>query len=278
MSWPTRPIRDDRPSYPERKSAGSRAALPRGERAKLPERDGAMKADRSGPPRPAWFFVALLAWAPVILVLDGTLSAPWPWQYVLGAATFGVLWLATTRLERRDRAQVWLCVGVATGFEYLGSQVWGGYRYRFGGIPLFVPPGHGLIYVFAIALAATEWVRRYERAFTYAVFGFAAAWVIAGLVLLPPVTNRLDVHGAMWLPLFAYVVLFSPRRAIFAAIFIATTDVELAGTWTRSWTWMTTIPWYHVGSGNPPSAIAGGYAIIDGTVLLLSAPILRSIS
>lgn len=235
-----------------------------------------MKDERAGPARPAWFFVALLAYAPATLVLDGFLRTAWPWQYVLGALTFGVLWLATTRLERRDRAQVWLCVAVATGFEYLGSQVWGGYRYRFGGIPLFVPPGHGMIYVFAIALAATGWVRRYERAFTFGAFALAAAWALAGLVLLPASSHRLDVHGAMWLPLFAYVVLFSPRRAIFAAIFIATTDVELAGTWTRSWTWLATIPWFGVGSGNPPSAIAGGYAIIDGTVLLLSGLMLRA--
>ena len=235
-----------------------------------------MEEERAKPARPAWFFVALLAYAPLTLVLDGALPSPWPWQYVLGAVTFGVLWLATSRLDRRDRAQVWLCVGVATAFEYFGSQVWGGYRYRFGAIPLFVPPGHGMIYVFAIALAATSWVRRYERAFTFGVFAVAAAWAIAGLVLLPASSHRLDVHGAMWLPMFAYVVLFSPRRAIFAAIFIATTDVELAGTWTRSWTWLATIPWFGVGSGNPPSAIAGGYAIIDGTVLALTALFLRA--
>jgi hypothetical protein len=229
----------------------------------------------SGRSQPPWFFVALLAYAPVVLVFDGRLAAPWPWEYVAGVVTFGALWLATMRLDPRNRGPVWLCVLIATGYEYLGSQVWGGYRYRFGAIPLFVPPGHGLIYVFAIALAATEWVRRHERAFTVAVFAVAAAWTVAGLVVLPPATQRVDVHGAMWLPLFAYVVLFSPRRAIFAAIFIATTDVELAGTWTRSWTWMATMPWYHVGSGNPPSAIAGGYAIIDGTVLAVTAAVLR---
>ena len=64
-------------------------------------------------------------------------------------------------------------------------------------------------------------------------------------------------------------MLFSPRRALFAGIFIAVTDLELAGTWFGAWTWLPSTPWFHVASGNPPSAIAGGYTIIDGTVLLI---------
>jgi hypothetical protein len=94
----------------------------------------------------------------------------------------------------------------------------------------------------------------------------AIAWTIAGLTLLPAMTRRVDIHGLVWLPLFAYVLLFSPRRAFFAAIFIATTDIELFGTWFHSWMWAAHTPWFHVTSGNPPSAIAGGYAIIDGSV------------
>jgi hypothetical protein len=170
-----------------------------------------------------------------------------------------VLWLASRSLPAADRSTIWICVAVATGFEALGSQVWGGYHYRFGGIPAFVPFGHGLIYVFGIGLAATDLVRRYERPFTLAVLTIAVAWAIGGLTLLPAVTGRTDVHGILWLPLFAYVLLFSPRRAFFAALFIATTDVELFGTWFGSWRWLEHTPWVNVTSGNPPSAIAGGY-------------------
>jgi len=56
---------------------------------------------------------------------------------------------------------------------------------------------------------------------------------------------------------------------MFAAIFVATTDLELAGTINGDWAWLPTAPWDHVPSGNPPSAIAGGYSIIDGSVGLL---------
>lgn len=217
----------------------------------------------------------MLLYAPAVLFLDGRLEAPWPWEYALGAVTLAVLALWTTRLSPADRLQVWLCVIVATLFEVLGSQIWGAYRYRFVGIPAFVPFGHGLVYVFAFGLAATPWVRRNERAFTLAVLGLAAAWAFGGLGPLAAVTGRVDVHGLVWLPVFAAAILFSPRRTLFAGLFLAVTDLELAGTYFGAWTWAPYTPWTHLPSGNPPSAIAGGYTIIDGSVLLLTGLLAR---
>ena len=58
------------------------------------------------------------------------------------------------RLEGRQRLAALICVPVATLFEVFGSLIWGGYHYRFGNIPLYVPPGHALVYVFGITAAA----------------------------------------------------------------------------------------------------------------------------
>jgi hypothetical protein len=116
-------------------------------------------------------------------------------------------------------------------------------------------------------------------AFTRGILGIAAAWAISGLTFLPQWTARHDAHGMMWLPVFAYALLRSPRKAFFASLFIATTDIELAGTWLGNWLWAPVTPWLHLASGNPPSAIAGGYAIIDGSMLQLAAlmPVLRAV-
>ncbi|HEX3550442.1 MAG TPA: hypothetical protein VHT53_08705 [Candidatus Elarobacter sp.] len=229
------------------------------------------RCDQAAKRIPAWCLGAVLLYAPVVLFIDGRLASPWPWEYVLGALTLAVLAWWTSRLSPTDRVQVWVCVVVATGWEYLGSQIWGGYRYRFGGIPAFVPFGHGLVYVFAFSLAATPFVVRRERAFAYAALAAACAWALAGVTVLPALTHRVDWHGWYWLPLFAAAILFGPRKALFAGIFIAVTDLELAGTWFGVWTWVPSTPWFHVTSGNPPSAVAGGYAVIDGSVLLLVA-------
>jgi hypothetical protein len=217
----------------------------------------------------------ILAYAPLLLFVDARLRAPRPGQYLLGILTFAVLWTLARAIEERERYLVWLCVGVATGFEILGSLIWGAYRYRFGGIPLFVPFGHGLIFVFATVLSETRSVRNNARTFTWGVLGAATLWALLGTTVLPHSTGRVDLHGALWLPIFAYAVLRSPRRVFFAALFIATSEIELVGTFLGNWSWAATTPWLHVSSGNPPSAIAGGYAIIDGSMLWLAAFVKR---
>jgi hypothetical protein len=58
---------------------------------------------------------------------------------------------------------------------------------------------------------------------------------------------------------------------MFAAIWLATATLEIAGTLAGDWTWVTVAPWSHLAAGNPPSAIAAGYAIIDGSVALVAA-------
>ncbi len=224
--------------------------------------------------RPYWLHVYLLTYTPLLLVADSRLTSIWQ-QYGLGALTFGVLWLCTQRLPRSQRTQVWVCVAVATGFEIFGSLVWGVYRYRWHNVPLYVPPGHGLVYLFGLTAASTPVFQRHGRRAAYVLLAICMTWALAGLTVLGHLTGRIDVQGALCLPVFAYCVMRSPRYALFAAIFVATTDLELAGTWAGDWRWLPVAPWDHVPSGNPPSAIAGGYSIIDGSVALVMAALMR---
>ena len=167
--------------------------------------------------------------------------------------------------------QVWTCVLVATGFEIFGSLVWGIYRYRLHNLPLFVPPGHGIVYLFGLLAAQTPVVQRYGRRVAYAVLGAASIWAALGLTMLPLLTGRLDIQGALCLPVFAYFLLRSPRWPLFAAVFLIVSELEICGTSFGNWYWMPVAPWTHISSGNPPSVIAGGYCVIDGSVLLLLA-------
>ena len=165
--------------------------------------------------------------------------------------------------------QVWTCVVVATGFEIFSSLVWGIYRYRLHNVPLFVPPGHGMVYLFGLLASQTPIVRRYGRRVAYAVLGGASVWAAAGLTLLPIVTGRVDLQGALCLPVFAFFLLRSPRWPLFAAIFIIVSELEICGTSFGNWYWVPVAPWTHIPSGNPPSVIAGGYCIIDASVLFV---------
>lgn len=163
--------------------------------------------------------------------------------------------------------QVWTCVIVATGFEIFGSLIWGVYRYRLHNVPLFVPPGHGMVYLFGLLAARTPVVLRYGRSVARFVLAGASIWALAGLTVLPAMTGRIDLQGALCLPVFAWFVLRSPRWALFSAIFIATGELEIFGTSFGNWYWLPIAPWTHIPSGNPPSVIAGGYCVIDASVL-----------
>ena len=220
--------------------------------------------------RPYWLHIYLLVYTPVLLFLDGRFRAFWP-QCGLGLLTFGVLWCCSRYLPAEQRRQVWVCMIVATGFEVFGSLIWGVYRYQLGNIPLYVPPGHGLVYFFGLTAGGLPIFQRYGRRAAIAILGLCATYVVAGLTILPVFTHRLDVQGALCFPVLAWCVLFSPRYALFAAVFVATLDLELAGTWAGDWTWQAVAPWDGVPSGNPPSAIAGGYCAIDGAVLTVVA-------
>jgi hypothetical protein len=224
--------------------------------------------------RPYRLHVALLIYTPIVLLADSVVANVWE-QAGLGVVTALVLLLCTRSLRPHERWQVWLCVVVATGFEVFGSLVWGVYRYRWHNLPLYVPFGHGLVYFFGLTAAGLPVFRRHGRRAAGVLLGACTAWALAGLTVLPLLTHRLDVQGALCLPVFAWCVLLTPRYAMFGAIFVATTDLELAGTLAHDWAWLPTAPWDGVPSGNPPSAIAGGYSIIDGSVAFLLALLVR---
>ena len=224
--------------------------------------------------RPYWLQIYLLAYTPPLLVLDSRTTAIWQ-QVLLGLMTFAVLGLLATRIPRDVAFQVAVCVAVATCFEVVGSLIWGLYRYRFHNLPLYVPPGHGLVYMFAITSARTPLLRKYGRQACLLVLAIASGWSLAGLTVLVPYMHRVDVGGATLLPLLAWLLLRSRRATMFAAIFVAVTELELVGTSVGTWQWMAVAPYIHVRQGNPPSAVAAGYGIIDGTVLLVSMGLLR---
>jgi hypothetical protein len=161
-------------------------------------------------------------------------------------------------------------VPVATLFEVFGSLIWGGYTYRFHNIPLYVPPGHALVYVFGITAAALPFVSRHPDVFRRGVLTVAAVWAIAGVTLFPLTGHRTDVVGLTLLPLLAVCILKTRRGTMFAAIFIAVATLEIAGTLAGDWAWAAHAPWSGMASGNPPSSIAAGYAMIDGTVVLVA--------
>jgi hypothetical protein len=151
--------------------------------------------------------------------------------------------------------------------EVVGSILWGVYTYRLGNLPLFVPPGHGLVYLTGLRLIQTDLVARHGRAFLGAVAAVALGWGVAGLTVLP----RTDVSGALGMSVFLVFLLRGRARMLYGAVFLVVAVLELSGTAVGVWAWKGTVPGLELPSGNPPSGAASGYVLFDIVAIALTA-------
>jgi hypothetical protein len=190
-------------------------------------------------------------------------------QALLGVLTWLVLLAALRPLPGVVRAQALGVVAFATVGEVTGSLVWGVYSYRLHNLPLFIPPAHGLVYLTGVALAGAVASRRLVAC---AAAG-AAAWGVLGLGVLP----RLDVAGAIGVPLLCVFLWRSRSRAVYAGVFLVVAALELYGTSIGTWRWARELPGLGIPDGNPPSGVASGYVWFD-VMALLVAPWLVSLS
>jgi hypothetical protein len=191
-------------------------------------------------------------------------------QDVLGACAWLIFFVSTRFSSPMERRQVWLMVGVATCIEVWSSVIWGVYRYRFGNVPLWVPPGHGLVYLFALRSVRTPFGKCHGKLITRVAIVAATTWAIAGVTLEPLIVHRLDVLGILWLPLFVWFM-HKPSAAIYAAAFFVTSYLELWGTNVGNWAWQAYAPVSHIPSGNPPSVISAGYCLMDFTSIWIAS-------
>src|SRR6516164_9578178 len=132
-------------------------------------------------------------------------------ERALGVLTWLVLLCALWPLPALARAQALGVVAFATAGEVAGSIVWGIYHYRLHDLPLFVPPGHGLVYLTGLAVARIVGERRIVCAAAVAAVG----WGLAGLTLLP----RPDVAGGLGVAVLAAFLWRSRARAASAGVF-----------------------------------------------------------
>jgi hypothetical protein len=191
-------------------------------------------------------------------------------QVVLGLVTWIVFLAALVPLTPEGRLRALLVVAAATCMEVVGSIVWGVYTYRLGNLPLFVPPGHGLVYLTGLSLTQTPLVSRHQRGFLLLVGGAALSWAVAGLTVLP----RTDASGALGMSVFLAFLVFGRARVLYAGVFLVVAVLEISGTAVGVWAWKEVVPGLQLPSGNPPSGAASGYVLFDIVAIALTARLL----
>jgi len=207
----------------------------------------------------------VMAWIGSVLWLDR--SGPMVEQIVLGVLTWGVLLLALRRETPQVRTQTGVVVVLATMVEYTFSPLLEAYIYRLETVPAFVPPGHGLVYLAALALGRTALFLALRRPLVVATVVVGGAWAVHGVVL----ADRTDALGAFWFVCLLGFLRWGRSQLLYVGAFVVVSWLELVGTAWGSWTWAPQDPVLGVVSqGNPPSGAAGGYGWFDLYAVLLA--------
>lgn len=218
--------------------------------------------------------LAVLVWIPTVLVLDRFAGVGQ--QALLGVGTWVLLLALLRREDGLTRAQVAVVVGYATLVEYTFSAVLGVYVYRLGGaagVPAFVPPGHGLVYLAALCLGRSARFRARPPLTVALAAAGVTGYAVWGLVVSP----RLDVLGAFWAGCLLLFLWRGHAPLVYAGAFVVVTYLEIWGTSLGTWTWQAHDPTGVVAIGNPPSGAAGGYGFFDAAALLLAPLLLRMV-
>ncbi len=173
-------------------------------------------------------------------------------QLAVNAVAWLVFITLWTRSAPAQRPMLLACLLFATAGEVFLSLVWGLYEYRLGNIPLFVPPGHVLLFVLGMQIAA----RLPER----------SEWWIAALAL-PVIAlfawSGRDTLGPLLYLLFIACLFLSPSRRLYATMFVLSLAMEIYGTWLGNWTWSRDVPWLGLAADNPPIAAGAFYCVLD---------------
>lgn len=212
----------------------------------------------------------VMTWVGVVLVLDG--SGRVGGQLVLGALTWILLLALSARQTPLVRTQTAVVVVLATAVEYTFSPLLEAYSYRLGTVPAYVPPGHGLVYLAALALGRSALFRAWQRPLVWGTVAVGGLWAVHGLTL----AERPDALGAFWFCCLAGFLAWGPSRPLYVGAFVVVSWLELAGTARGTWAWAPQDPVLGVvPQGNPPSGAAGGYGWFDLYALLLAPWLLR---
>jgi len=99
------------------------------------------------------YFIAALTFICVALSLNLDATGSLAQQNFMGLIAWTFLFGLLMGENKEVRMQVIIAVAFATAGEHFASIYMQGYTYRFGNVPAYVPPGHGMVYLTAVALA-----------------------------------------------------------------------------------------------------------------------------
>jgi hypothetical protein len=216
------------------------------------------------------YFIAVLTFVCVAISLNLDADGSVEQQNNMGLIAWTFLFGLLLGENKEVRMQVIVAVAFATLGEHFASIYMGGYTYRFGNVPAYVPPGHGMVYLTAVALARSGLFLLHARKIAAFVIVTCGAWSLWGISGYP---EQGDQVGALLFCIFLIYLFKGRSPMVYLAAFFITTWLELIGTAVGTWKWATVEPVFQLTQGNPPSGVAAWYCLVDA-VAIGSAPVL----
>ena len=216
------------------------------------------------------FVTAVSAWGCLFIDTGSSLFV----QNLMGLCAWSVLFLFLLFESRLVQAQILIAVAFATVGEYFASPYMGGYTYRLGNVPAFVPPGHGMIYLTAVALGRSMLFTQYRSFFMNFAIISGSIWAAWGVMF----AEQKDTLGALMFLLYLVILAKGRSTMVYLGAYYITSYLEWVGTIVGTWQWAPIDPVLGLAQGNPPSGVATWYCLVDAVALGFSPLILRAFS
>lgn len=209
------------------------------------------------------YYIALFTFLSVAICLTADADASIEKQNALGVCAWVFLLCVLLGEDRSVKIQVMIAVIFATIGEHFASPYMGGYTYRYENVPAYVPPGHGLVYLTAVALGRSGLFHAYAKQITLFVLITCGLWSLWGVTF----AERGDAVGAFLFLIYAAVLFRGRSPLLYLAAFFITTWLELIGTAVGTWHWAVIDPVLLLPQGNPPSGVAAWYCLVDAVAI-----------
>ncbi len=221
------------------------------------------------------YFIAAFTFVCVAICLLTDAHAPIEKQNALGVCAWVFLIGLLLGETYEVRVQVSVAIMFATAGEHFASPYMEGYIYRFHNVPAYVPPGHGMVYLTAVALARSGFFQTHARQIAAFVVIVCGAWSVWGISGIP---KQGDAVGALLFCVFLGYLFKGRSPMVYLAAFFITTWLELIGTAVGTWKWSPIDPVLNLPQGNPPSGVAAWYCLVDAVALGGAKPMMDAIS
>ncbi|GAA5161489.1 hypothetical protein [Viridibacterium curvum] len=192
------------------------------------------------------------------------------WGQPVVSAMVWAVFAALLGLESAERRiALCLCLVIATLGEVFLSLVWGLYDYRLHNIPLFVPPGHVLLFWFGMQTASRVPGRLLD-----------AVPVLSGIASVGLLISGIDALSlALWGLFVLACVLGRLWRVsstrFYSWMFVLALVMEVFATRVGNWSWRPTVPVLGWSTLNPPLAAGAFYCMLDLLVFAAAARLSR---